>query len=333
MRSLLASLLFALLPAVPAAAFTSPASTPSDDPAPFADGRADFAVRADDLVIPYRVMGLFVMPNERVDLEAEAGAFATVSAASTPRARFSATTDHGRLHTTGPRTWQWTAPDAPGLYPITVTDAARGERIRLNVFVLTPYDHRQRRIGAFRIGHYRRKPLRNNPVYERPAGFIELTRANQSARVSPHFTLGQFASKQTNAFPQYLLLREELLFKLEALLQAINARGIAANTLHVMSGFRTPHYNRAIGNRTDYSRHLYGGAADVFIDRDGDAYMDDLTGDGVATRADAEVLAAIVESLQDREAPPVVGGLGIYGPAPHRGPFIHVDARGYRARW
>ena len=29
----------------------------------------------------------------------------------------------------------------------------------------------------------------------------------------------------------------------------------------------------------------------------------------------------------------LVGGLGIYGPAPHRGPFIHVDVRGEAARW
>jgi uncharacterized protein YcbK (DUF882 family) len=131
-----------------------------------------------------------------------------------------------------------------------------------------------------------------------------------------------------------LLLREELLLKLEALLQAVNKRGVAVNTLHVMSGFRTPHYNRAIGNQTDYSRHLYGGAADVFVDADGDGTMDDVTGDGTTTRADARWLANLVESLQDgADMPPVIGGLGVYGPAPHRGPFVHVDARGYRARW
>jgi len=30
---------------------------------------------------------------------------------------------------------------------------------------------------------------------------------------------------------------------------------------------------------------------------------------------------------------PFIGGLGIYGPKPHRGPFVHVDVRGFRARW
>ncbi len=308
---------------------TTPASA-DDPPARFSDERATFAVQVGDIIIPYRVMGLFVMPGERVTLDAQAGAFSTISAS----ARFTMDAPHGALRPTGSRTWQWTAPDAPGLYPLTVTDATDGERIQLNVFVMTPFDHRARRIGAFRIGHYRRKPLRDNPIYKRPTGFIQLTEANRTARVSPHFTLEQFACKQTDAYPQYLLLREELLLKLEALLQVVNKEGIAANTLHVMSGFRTPHYNRSIGNRTDYSRHLYGGAADVFVDADGDGTMDDVTGDGTTTRADARWLAHLVESLQNEDdVPPVVGGLGVYGPAPHRGPFVHMDARGHRARW
>jgi hypothetical protein len=249
-------------------------------------------------------------------------------------ARFELTAQQGSVQDAGPRTWQWTAPDTPGLYPIDVTDTVSGESIQLNVFVLTPYDHGERQLNGYQIGHYRRKPLRDNPIYERPSGFVRLTAANSDVRVAPHFTLGQFACKQTDDFPQYLLVREQLLLKLEATLQAVNERGYVANTLHVMSGFRTPHYNRVIGNRTDYSRHLYGGAADVFIDTDGDRWMDDLDGDGTATRADARILADIVDSLQyDDASPDYVGGLGIYGPAAHRGPFIHVDARGYRARW
>lgn len=317
--------LFLLLGVTP----VTPAFAADDEPTAFSAERAAFSVEVRGLTIPYRVMGLFVMPNESVRLNAQA----TIATISTG-ARFTVTARSGLVRTTGHRTWQWTAPDTPGLYPVDVTDTASGESIRLNVFVLTPHDHRQRRLDGYRIGHYRRKPLRDNPVYERPTGFVQLTKANHDVRVAPHFTLGQFACKQTDDYPQYLLIREQLLLKLEAILQAANARGYAASTLHIMSGFRTPHYNRSIGNRTDYSRHLYGGAADVFIDTDGDNWMDDLNGDGVATRDDARVLADIVESLRsDSASPDYVGGLGIYGPAPHRGPFIHVDARGYRARW
>jgi hypothetical protein len=92
--------------------------------------------------------------------------------------------------------------------------------------------------------------------------------------------------------------------------------------------------------RTSYSRHLYGGAADVFVDADGDGRMDDLNDDGRVTKADAHVeadahiLAALIEGLTS--VPwyrPLVGGLSAYGPAPHRGPFVHVDVRGTKARW
>ena len=47
-----------------------------------------------------------------------------------------------------------------------------------------------------------------------------------------------------------------------------------------MSGYRTPFYNRSIGNQTRFSRHVYGDAADIYADDDGDGKMDDLDGDG-----------------------------------------------------
>ena len=40
-----------------------------------------------------------------------------------------------------------------------------------------------------------------------------------------------------------------------------------------MSGFRTPQYNKGGGNtggRAGLSRHMYGDAADIFIDSNGD---------------------------------------------------------------
>ena len=302
-----------------------PPLSADDETARFSDGRAGFSVRVRDEVIPYRVMGVFVMPGEQVRLAAET---------QHPAAAFVAKAKSGSVQTAGPDAWRWTAPRTPGLYPLTITDVTSGERIRLNAFVLTPFDHRSQRLDGYRIGRYERTPLRGNPIYNRPAGFVRLTAANHDVRVAPHFTLGQFACKQTNTYPQYLLLRERLLLKLELILQEANARGHTTHTFHVMSGFRTPHYNRAIGNRTAYSRHVYGGAADIFIDNDGDGQMDDLNGDGHIDKSDARVLAAIVDDHQhERWYQSFLGGLGIYGPAPHRGPFVHVDARGYRARW
>ena len=130
------------------------------------------------------------------------------------------------------------------------------------------------------------------------------------------------------------MLDGDLLLKLERLLRAVNEAGVRAPTFAVLSGFRTPAYNKAIGNTTSYSRHLYGDAADVFVDADGDGRMDDLDGDGAVTRADAEWLAGVVEGLADQPwYAPLVGGLGIYGATPGHGPFVHVDTRGEPVRW
>ena len=52
---------------------------------------------------------------------------------------------------------------------------------------------------------------------------------------------------------------------MELILQRLNAKGYRCDSFHVMSGYRTPYYNKAIGN-VKYSRHIYGGAADIFID-------------------------------------------------------------------
>lgn len=300
------------------------------DPAPdsiaaFQSGHAPFTVQFDDEIIPYRVMGVFVTPGAEVAVDVLHG---------TPGARYGASASGGLLAPLTNRSWHWYAPDAPGLYPITVVDSTSGRRMRLNAFVLTPFTHDRRTLDGYRIGRYRSAALGGRDVYERPDGFVRVTPHTKDVRVSPHFTLEQFLCKQTDALPQYALVRTRLLLKLERLLAAVNARGVRVQTLHVMSGFRTPYYNRSIGNTTDYSRHLYGGAADVFVDADGNGVMDDVNGDGRVSRSDAEWLAGVVRDLADADDyDPLTGGLGVYGPAPHRGPFIHVDARGTPARW
>jgi hypothetical protein len=44
------------------------------------------------------------------------------------------------------------------------------------------------------------------------------------------------------------------------------------------------------------------------------------------------VVCAAVERVEARY-PELVGGCGIYPGNGAHGPFVHVDARGYRARW
>jgi hypothetical protein len=287
--------------------------------------RVPFSVKVRDEVNPYKVLGIYVMPVETIELEC---------VFTDPRSSFTVAAQAGQLEQKSTERWTWQAPQEPGLFSLTVTDTTSNSTMILNVFVMVPFTHQSEKLNGYRIGRYQRKPFKNNPVYNRPEGFVEVTLNNQDEAVSPHFTLGQFLGKQPSEFPKYLLIRERLLLKLELILETINREGIETPTLHIMSGFRTPFYNHSIGNRTTYSRHLYGDAADIFVDVNGDQYMDDLNGDGKSTIADAVVIADIVKSkARETWFQPFVGGLGIYGPKPHRGPFVHVDVRGFSARW
>jgi len=289
-----------------------------------ATGAVGFGLKFGDEVSTLQLMSAFVMPGERLTLEA---------VLEDRGHEFTAAVDGGTLERLGPARWQWTAPGAPGILQLHVSDDTAGEVTCLNLFVLAPYDG-QEVFNGYRIGRYERIPLRSDPAYDMPRGLVEVHEEDLETSVSPHFQLRQFLCKQPGGFPKYLVLRTRLLLKLEKLLELFNANGVEASTFAILSGYRTPWYNASIGNTTRYSRHAYGDAADIYVDRDGDGRMDDLDGDGEITRADAALLHRLVEDAVDRSwYRPFVGGLGLYGPRPHRGPFIHVDTRGFRARW
>jgi hypothetical protein len=299
------------------------AGPPADLPAP-GTGSPSFAVKFKDEVSPYPVMALFAMPGDTVPLEV---------VLSDTLSRYSAEAGEGRLEQAGAARWRWIAPRRKGVSAIVVRDWASGEAIVLNAFVMVPRPA-GRSIDGFRIGRYEPHALRQDPAYARPSGLVEVTEENRGTFVAPHFTLGEFVSKQPGGYPKYLVLRERLLLKLEMLLEEASRRGLSVTTFRIMSGYRTPYYNRSIGNETRYSRHLYGDAADIYVDEDGDGVMDDLDGDGHADLEDARVLASLVERLSHSSwYRPFEGGLGLYRANRAHGPFVHVDVRGYRARW
>lgn len=291
----------------------------------FSPERAAFALRVRGELVPYRVFGVFVLPGEELHLEV---------AEPHPPGPFLLQAAQGEVVSRRTNRWTWRAPGATGLYPLTLAHPASGEATRLNVFVMVPYSRlRNGRLNGYRMGVYPEKALRGLDVYRPPQGFIEVTRENLETRVSPHFTLGQFLCKQASPFPKYMALREQLLLKLEVLLEAVNDRGFRTDSFFVMSGFRTPAYNTSLGN-VRYSRHQWGGAADIFIDESPrDGVMDDLNRDGRIDAADADVLYDLFDGLARRRGYDLVGGLGRYGSTPNHGPFVHVDARGFRARW
>lgn len=225
------------------------------------------------------------------------------------------------------RTWTWTAPRMPGLYPINVVSNDQRDSIRIQAFVLVPRARlKGEYLNGYRIGRYPDHALRGLAIYRAPAGFIEVTRENENTFVSPHFQLKQFICKQSGSYPKYIVLNEGLIQRLEQLLALANQSGYRASTFHVMSGYRTPAYNRSLGN-VAYSRHTFGSAADIFIDENGDGRMDDLNRDGQSDARDAEVLYRLFDQTQGTD------GMGKYPPTEAHGPFVHVDLRDRRARW
>ncbi|MGI9326397.1 MAG: D-Ala-D-Ala carboxypeptidase family metallohydrolase [Pseudomonadales bacterium] len=210
--------------------------------------------------------------------------------------------------------------------------SAGARRGRLQLFPLAPLNAKTTRIEGYEIGLY---PPANDrgQRYSRPDGLIRVTPSNQHQLVSPHFRLGQFLCKQEAVWPKFVGLQPALLNQLERLVNLARKHGVKLKSLHVMSGFRTPRYNRSLGN-VAYSRHVYGDAADVFVDTDGDNWMDDLNGDGKKDVNDALWLLNLLEvDTKTAHGRGHVGGLSAYPATPHHGPFLHVDTRGNRARW
>jgi Peptidase M15 len=226
------------------------------------------------------------------------------------------------------------APALPGLWTLYLGE--RGEReTRLQVLTRILHDGRSDHLNGYHLGHYPRGAVeRLGERYAPPRHFIEVTRENQDTRVSEHFQLRDFLTKdQRDVWPKYLVLDLALVDKLELVIQELQRQGFATRGLHVMSGFRTPQYNGpGEGGRAKYSRHTYGDAADVWVDDDGDGQMDDLNGDGRVDVEDAEALAAVVDRVEAR-LPALVGGHGVYKATSAHGPFVHVDLRGTPARW
>ncbi|MGQ0765837.1 MAG: D-Ala-D-Ala carboxypeptidase family metallohydrolase [Gemmatimonadota bacterium] len=201
---------------------------------------------------------------------------------------------------------------------------------------LTPWN---RKLGGYvngyNVGNWPAELRRMPANYENPAGFIEVTRENVDQPLSMHFTLRDFITRdQQHVWPKYVVLREELLDKLELVLAALESFGVPTRNVVVLSGFRSPQYNTrgAAEGMAQASRHQFGDAADIIIDANRDGRMDDLNGDGRTTFDDLRVLDRAVQLIESR-FPELVGGLGLYHAMGPSGPFAHIDVRGNRARW
>lgn len=232
-----------------------------------------------------------------------------------------------------------TAPP-PGIWNVLLRARASIRQVPdLTVLSMVPMSEvRGGRIGRYVVGEWpagRRSGPRPD-AYRPPRGLIRVTQADLDIPVSRHFRVRHFLTKgQEDVWPKYVLISPRLLDKLELTIDELNRSGVTVDRVGVISGFRTPSYNVGGGNtagRGALSRHMYGDAMDWFVDNDGDGRLDDLNGDGRVTVEDVRIMASAAERVEARY-PDLVGGIGIYRPGSGHGGFLHIDTRGYRARW
>ncbi|MCP5014859.1 MAG: hypothetical protein GY938_06185 [Ketobacter sp.] len=286
----------------------------------FETGQSGYVINVGGAKSEYTLMSFFVLPNQSLSIEVvKAGKHIPFKVGSG----------------THLNKFDWTAPANPGLQTLLIQP--EGELpSTLHMFILHPMNLvKNNKLNGYTIGEYPKDVYKGLDSYRPPLGFVEVTKSNQDMLISPHYTLRQFLCKQNEGYPKYVVLQTRLLRKLEYLTTAVNAKGIAMDSFTVMSGYRTPYYNTAIKNKK-YSRHQWGGAADIYVDvNPKDGVMDDLNRDGKVNEKDAKYLWDMVESFCRGvpEYKPFIGGLGLYKANAVHGPFVHVDVRGTRARW
>lgn len=116
-----------------------------------------------------------------------------------------------------------------------------------------------------------------------------------ATKVGNFFKVNEFACRDAS---KVVLINPELVSVLDEIRRRIG------RPVYINSGYRTISHNRANGGATN-SMHIYGCAADIRADKTSIADLHKLCEDVVGER----------------------GGVGLYST------FVHVDVRGFKARW
>ena len=126
---------------------------------------------------------------------------------------------------------------------------------------------------------------------------------SHSEKLTENFKLSEFKCKDGTHVPEELFENVQLLCdNLQVL------RDHIGKPIRVISGYRSPKYNRRIGGARK-SQHMTAKAADI----------------KVSGMTPAEVKSAIVSLIKDGKM--MKGGIGLYKT------FTHYDVRGRNARW
>ena len=181
--------------------------------------------------------------------------------------------------------------------------------------------------------------------YPPPSWFVKITPANKDCRLSPYLRIEAMVAlpqrdvtkpdKARVRHTDYFALDYHFIDKLTALGDRLTKdKGVTLTEFRPTSVFRTPAHNKRIGG-ANYSRHMYGDAADILVDEDDDGRMDDLNKDGKINRKDGRIIAEALRELE-RAGTVKIGGIGLYESPPGIntvGSYVHLDARGYTMRW
>lgn len=284
----------------------------ADDPAPSSPS-VELSVNGRRL--PEYRLAFVVMPGNSAVLSVPDGNCGWSVSAGSPR-------------TGSGSSFSWTAPRDHGIYYLDVSCRDAVEKYTVIVPVET-CRWRTTTLNSFPVGSYGD----GNGRERRPEYFIELTQSTSGAAVSTHLNLGQFICHIEGRYPQYMALDLRLVDKLEEILAAVQEVYPEADDIHNISGFRTPAYNATIGNLTTESLHLYGQAADIWIESwPSNELMDDLDRNKRIDVYDGEYLVEIVRTLE-AQGKVVTGGASAYRWIPTHGPFVHIDTRGSAAVW
>jgi hypothetical protein len=220
-------------------------------------------------------------------------------------------------------------PLTPGFYRLVLSRGGTKQLIGEPVLaVMIPFELKfGSYLNGYRIGHYPAEWIGSGEK-EKPAGFVEVRGPEDlNLKLSKHLRLRDFLTHDDQAtWPRYIALNQRIVDKVELVLAEIGRRrgdDELRIQVKVHSGFRTPAHNSAVEGAARDSRHLYGDAADVAVDADGD---------GRFTLIDAYNVERAVDWIEKLH-PELVGGMGVYSSPRFATPYVHIDARGERARW
>jgi hypothetical protein len=220
-------------------------------------------------------------------------------------------------------------PAKAGFYRLAIVKENQRRVVEgLTIAVLVPFEEKEgAMLNGYRIGTYLAERLAGKQTP--PEGFLEIRPEDVDLPISRHLKVSDFLNHDSqDTWPRYAAVSPRLLDKIELVVSELarwhgGTTSSVALSLDVKSGFRAPDHNRRVRRAAKDSQHQYGDAADVAIDANGD---------GRYTAVDSRMVGLAVEIVELKH-PNLVGGLGIYTSGHTRTTYVHIDARGKRARW